>query len=101
MSGFVQFNYNIFGDPSTFSQNVTLDHPVIVVRMGQSPSGYKMNMDGIQNVMTGFIARDEAGTQKLADIGKASDLQLGELGGTNIVKYRDNTFETLISILPD
>jgi hypothetical protein len=38
--------------------------------------------------------------QKVADIGEARNLGLSDLGDALIVKYSDNTFETLESVLP-
>lgn len=64
-----------------------------------SPSGFRVQLGGQKDQPpTGSITT--AAGEKVADIGGARNLGLAELGEEPIVKYTDNSFETLKSILP-
>jgi len=67
--------------------------------MTHSPSGMKVEIAGERNQPPIGTIKNASGT-KIADIGKARDLGVPDLGDAAIVKYRDGTFETLHSLLP-
>jgi hypothetical protein len=69
------------------------------MELTHSPSNFKVEVT-IQEGQpaTGTIKTPQG--QKVADIGEARNLGLPDLGDALIVKYSDNTFETLESVLP-
>jgi hypothetical protein len=80
-----------------------LDKPTTVtVDLNETPNSLKVHLaSDTSGAITGWIA-SESGGAHLADIGKAGDLGLSELGAnTVIIKYSDGTFETAASILPN
>lgn len=77
--------------PSTVTANLT-----------ETPRNLKLHIESTSGGVSGWVSTSSTGTPKLADIGKAGDLGLSQLGSNVLViKYSDNTFETAASILPD
>jgi hypothetical protein len=67
--------------------------------MTHTPSNFKVQVSG-QKGQAGTGTIKKADGTKVADIGEARNLGLPDLGSAWIVKYSDNTFETLESVLP-
>jgi hypothetical protein len=67
--------------------------------MTHTPSNFKVQVSWERGKpVSGKIVTEKG--QKVADIGEARNLGLPDLGDALIVKYSDNTFETLESVLP-
>jgi hypothetical protein len=67
--------------------------------MTHTPSNFKVQVSWERDKpVSGKIVTAQG--QKVADIGEARNLGLPDLGDALIVKYSDNTFETLESVLP-
>jgi hypothetical protein len=67
--------------------------------MTHTPSNFKVQVSWERDKpVSGKIVTAQG--QKVADIGEARNLGLSDLGDALIVKYSDNTFETLESVLP-
>jgi hypothetical protein len=67
--------------------------------MTHTPSNFKVQVSWERGKpVSGKIVTAQG--QKVADIGEARNLGLPDLGDVLIVKYSDNTFETLESVLP-
>jgi hypothetical protein len=67
--------------------------------MTHTPSNFKVQVSWERDKpVSGKIVTAQG--QKVADIGEARNLDLPDLGDVLIVKYSDNTFETLESVLP-
>jgi len=73
----------------------------VTMNLNEAPSGLKVHIASDSTGATsGWISTSDT-NRRLADIGKAADLGLSELGAdTLIIKYSDGTFETAASILP-
>ncbi len=68
------------------------------VRFTHSPSGFVLTLSQASGGVSGAIRKPDNTT--VAQIGEARNLGLSDLGDTHIVKYNDNTFETLASLAP-
>jgi hypothetical protein len=80
------------------SDGTVQGNPNVTVDLTESPTGVKLTASGPVKTLAGTIVK---GTTTLANIDKAGNLGLGDLGAdTIIIKYTDNTFETASSILP-
>jgi hypothetical protein len=67
--------------------------------MTHTPSNFKVQVSWERGKpVSGKIVTEKG--QKVADIGEARNLGLPDLGDVLIVKYSDNTFETLEAVLP-
>lgn len=75
-----------------------LPNPVVTADIKHQPTGFAVNIHTLAN--SGIVGTIMNGTTKLAEIGRASDLGMPELGTGVIIKYVDGTFETAVSILP-
>ena len=69
------------------------------LEMTHTPSNFKVQVSGERDKPVRGQIVTAQGT-KVADIGEARNLGLPDLGSALIVKYTDNTFETLESLLP-
>jgi hypothetical protein len=71
----------------------------ITQQMTHTPSNFQMQLSySAQNeTFTGTIKKPDGTT--IAQIGKASTLGLDDFGDLYIVRYSDNTFETVNSLL--
>lgn len=78
--------------------NVVQSNPTVSVNLTHSPSNQVVQLSGPANALSGTI-KTSSGTT-VAQIGNATDLQLGDLGSVTVIKYSDNTFETALSLLP-
>ncbi|MCX7686941.1 MAG: hypothetical protein N2045_03075 [Fimbriimonadales bacterium] len=63
-----------------------------------SPSNFVLTLSQTSEGVSGTIRKSDNTT--VAQIGEARDLGLPDLGDTLIIKYSDNTFETLASLTP-
>jgi hypothetical protein len=88
LSGTITGTLDIRGNQSYGFKSGNLD-------MTHTPSNFKVQVSG-QKGQAGIAgAIKTADGTKVADIGEARNLGLPDLGGAWIVKYSDNTFETL------
>lgn len=67
-------------------------------RFTHSPSGFVLTLSQASGGVSGAIRKPDNTT--VAQIGEARTLGLPDLRDTHIVKYNDNTFETLASLAP-
>lgn len=69
------------------------------MQMTHTPSNFRIELsyDEANDTVTGAIKKPDGAT--VAQIGKASALNLPDLGDAYIVRYTDNTFETVNSLL--
>jgi hypothetical protein len=92
LSGTITGTLDIRGNQSYGFKSGNLD-------MTHTPSNFRVQVSG-QKGQAGTGAIKKADGTKVADIGEARNLGLPDLGSAWIVKYSDNTFETLESVLP-
>jgi hypothetical protein len=92
LSGTITGTLDIRGNQSYGFKSGNLD-------MTHTPSNFKVQVSWERGKpVSGKIVTEKG--QKVADIGEARNLGLSDLGDVLIVKYSDNTFETLESVLP-
>jgi hypothetical protein len=92
LSGTITGTLDIRGNQSYGFKSGNLD-------MTHTPSNFKVQVSWERGKpVSGKIVTAQG--QKVADIGEARNLGLSDLGDALIVKYSDNTFETLESVLP-
>jgi len=92
LSGTITGTLDIRGNQSYGFKSGNLD-------MTHTPSNFKVQVSWERGKpVSGKIVTEKG--QKVADIGEARNLGLPDLGDALIVKYSDNTFETLESVLP-
>jgi len=92
LSGTITGMLDIRGNQSYGFKSGNLD-------MTHTPSNFKVQVSWERDKpVSGKIVTEKG--QKVADIGEARNLGLPDLGDALIVKYSDNTFETLESVLP-
>jgi hypothetical protein len=92
LAGTIKGTLDIRGNQSYGFKSGNLD-------MTHTPSNFKVQVSWERDKpVSGKIVTEKG--QKVADIGEARNLGLSDLGDVLIVKYSDNTFETLESVLP-